>query len=320
MIRMHVRDYLTALTFGLGAWCCRPQILKAIKTEKYSSRERLAMNTEKYEYSRSLMAKQQEAGSTIIVTGAGGGIGGSIVKRLLSDGWPILAVDISRESLGILECENSVSKLLDCSAMDVSSADDVKRVALELQGKGIKVAGLVNAAGILQDAIPFMDLDLFLQKKIWDVNYFGAVYCTKWFGKLIMENGGGSIVNITSINEARVLPLHAYGPTKVALGSLTTLTAGELGEYGVRVNSVAPGFTLTPAFREKISSGKRDISVLESAAALGRMVEMDEVASVVSFLLSDESSAITGASIPVDAGWLTTSHWMNFKDLLRNSG
>ncbi len=57
-----------------------------------------------------------------------------------------------------------------------------------------------------------------MAKKIWDVNYFGAFYCTKWFGQLMIDNGGGSIVNITSINEERVLPLHAYGPSKVALG------------------------------------------------------------------------------------------------------
>ena len=126
-------------------------------------------------------------------------------------------------------------------------------------------------------------------------------------------------MNITSINEHRPLPLHAYAPTKVALGALTTLTSGELGRLGIRVNAIAPGFTLTPILKAKIAAGKRDVKIIESHTALGRLVEPDEIAAVTSFLMSDDASAITGASIPVDAGWLATSHWMNFGDLQHGS-
>lgn len=263
-----------------------------------------------------LMARLRESGSTIVVTGAGGGIGTGIVDRLIRDGWHVLAADLSADSLSRLQSGIDSAGRLAVAELDVSDPAAVERCAKRVADRGATVAGLVNAAGILQDVVPLMALDLEWQKKIWDVNYFGAFYCTRWFGELMMGNGGGSIVNITSINEPRVLPLHAYGPSKVALGSLTTLSAGEFGAKSVRVNSVAPGFTRTAALQEKIDSGKRDVGALERATAMRRLVEVEEVASVVSFLISDQSSAVTGASIPVDAGWLTTSHWMNFSDLL----
>jgi NAD(P)-dependent dehydrogenase (short-subunit alcohol dehydrogenase family) len=263
-----------------------------------------------------LMTRLRESGSIIVVTGAGGGIGSGIVARLVSDGWRVLATDLNAESLVRLQSELKAGDRLAVADFDVSDPAAVEQCAKRIAQDGATVAGLVNAAGLLQDVVPLMSLDLAWQKKIWDVNYFGAFYCTKFFGELMIKNGGGSIVNITSINEERVLPLHAYGPSKVALGSLTTLSAGEFGAKSVRVNSVAPGFTRTAALQEKIDSGKRNADALERAASMRRLVEVEEIASVVSFLTSDDSSAVTGASIPVDAGWLTTSHWMNFGDLL----
>ncbi|MCO5146083.1 MAG: SDR family oxidoreductase [Aquamicrobium sp.] len=262
------------------------------------------------------MARLREAGARIVVTGAAGGIGSGIVERLLADGWRVLALDLTPASLEGLRARIGADDRLAVADLDVSSADAVERCAEDLAGRGVAVAGLVNAAGILQDAVPLLEMDLDHQRKVWDVNYFGAFHCTKWFGAMMAGNGGGAIVNITSINELRPLPLHAYAPSKVALGALTRLSAGELGAKSIRVNAVAPGFTRTPALQAKMDSGKRDARVLEKASAMGRLVEIEEIASVVGFLISDNASGVSGASIPVDAGWLTTSHWMNFGDLL----
>ena len=265
---------------------------------------------------RTLMAGLREAGAYIVVTGAAGGIGSGIVERLLADGWHVLAVDLTPESLEALRSRIGAADRLTVADLDVSSPDAVERCAGTFAGRGVTIAGLVNAAGILQDPVPLLEMGLDHHRKVWDVNYFGAFHCTKWFGELMAGNGGGAIVNITSINEMRPLPLHAYAPTKVALGTLTRLSAGELGSKAVRVNAVAPGFTRTPLLQAKMDSGKRDARVLKEASAMGRLVEIEEIAAVVGFLLSDDASAVTGASIPVDAGWLTTSHWMNFGDFL----
>ncbi|SKB68647.1 NAD(P)-dependent dehydrogenase, short-chain alcohol dehydrogenase family [Bosea thiooxidans] len=265
---------------------------------------------------RSIMSRRREEGAAIVVTGAAGGIGGGIVERLLADGWQVIATDLSAEALERLK-DGAAGAALSFAPLDVADSAAVRALAVDLDARGVAVAGLVNAAGLLQDIMPFMTMDEAAHRKIWDVNYFGALACTREFGACIMAGGGGSIVNITSINEIRPLPLHAYAPTKVALGSMTALTAGEFGQAGLRVNAVAPGFTLTPIMRAKIESGTRDDSAIKQATAMGRLVEIEEIAAVVGFLMSDAASAVSGASIPVDAGWLATSHWMNFGAALR---
>lgn len=264
---------------------------------------------------RSIMSRRREAGAAIIVTGAAGGIGGGIVERLLADGWRVIATDLSASALERLK-DGAGDAALSLAALDVADSAAVDALAGDLKARGVAVAGLVNAAGLLQDVTSFMAMDEAAHRRIWDVNYFGALACTRAFGAAIMAGGGGAIVNITSINESRPLPLHAYAPTKVALGSLTALTAGEFGQAGLRVNAVAPGFTLTPIMRQKIEAGLRDDSAIKQATAMGRLVEIEEIAAVVGFLMSDAASAVSGASIPVDAGWLATAHWMNFGSAL----
>ena len=265
------------------------------------------------------MAAHRAARHGIVVTGAAGGIGLAITRRLLHDGWTVVATDVSQEALDAAAATLGPVPQLRFLRMDVTDRASVEGVAGALSAEGTAVAGLVNAAGLLQDVTSFLSMDDEQQRALWDVNYFGAVTCTQVLGAAMADAGGGAIVNITSINEHRPLPLHAYAPTKVALGALTTLTAGELGPLGIRVNAVAPGFTLTPILKAKIAAGKRDVRTLQAHTALGRLVEPDEVAAVTSFLMSDDASAITGASIPVDAGWLATSHWMNFAELRQGS-
>jgi NAD(P)-dependent dehydrogenase (short-subunit alcohol dehydrogenase family) len=240
-----------------------------------------------------------------------------VVRRLRSDGWSVVATDRDDASLASVRAEFNDDAKVFASVMDVAQRGTIDAVVEVLRKRGTGVAGLVNVAGLLQDVTPFLAMEAERQQAIWDVNYFGAVSCIQALAPLMIEGGGGSIVNITSINEHRPLPLHAYAPTKVALGALTQLTAGELGPKGIRVNAVAPGFTLTPIFKEKLETGKRNASVIEAHTAMGRLVETSEIASVISFLLSDDSSAITGASLPVDAGWMATSSWMNFRDLVQ---
>jgi NAD(P)-dependent dehydrogenase (short-subunit alcohol dehydrogenase family) len=266
------------------------------------------------------MAAKRESGHAVVITGAAGGIGVAMTRRLLADGWRVVATDVQQEMLDRAADELGASDKLLPLRMDVADRNSVAGAAHRIGESRWKVAGLVNAAALLQDVFAFMNMDQREQRRLWDVNYFGAVTCTQVFGAIMAESGGGAIVNITSINELRPLPLHAYAPSKVALGALTTLTAGELGPAGIRVNAIAPGFTLTPILKHKIATGKRDIKVVADHTALGRLVEPDEIASVTSFLLSDDASAISGASIPVDAGWLTTSHWMNFREMQQPPG
>jgi len=262
---------------------------------------------------------RRENGSYVVVTGASGGIGLPIVRRLRRDGWSVLATDFSNELVDQMLDEFGGDSKVDLTVMNVAKRESIDAVARQLSAKSASVSGLVNVAGLLQDVKPLLGFDADAQRKIWDVNYFGAEQCIQVFAPMMEKIGGGAIVNITSINEIRPLPLHAYAPSKVALGALTALAAGDLGRLGIRVNAVAPGFTLTPAMQSKFDSGARTADLVISHTALRRLVSIDEVAAAVSFLLSDDASAITGISLPVDAGWLATSHWMNMSAILEQS-
>lgn len=261
------------------------------------------------------MTGQREAGGTIVVTGAGGGIGGAIVRRLLVDGWSVLATDVSQSALDALRDECPTGAALRTAKMDVTDRAQVSAVAAEMRGAG-PTSGLVNAAGLLQNAMSLFGMDERQHRRIWAVNYFGAITCTQVFGVAMAELRIGSIVNVTSINEMRPLPLYAYAPAKAALGAFTAIAAGELAGVGIRVNAVAPGFTATPIFKAKIASGERDAGSLHDHTAMRRLVGPDEIAAAVGFLMSDNASAVTGVSMPVDAGWLATSHWMKFRNAL----
>ncbi len=113
----------------------------------------------------------------------------------------------------------------------------------------------------------------------------------------------------------RSVPLHSYGPAKAAVIAMTECLAAEWGRSQVRVNAVAPGYTRTPALQAAIESGRRDPTALERNSALGRMVEPSEIADAVAFLASDEAKAITGVTLPVDAGWLVATPWHTYGGL-----
>lgn len=252
-------------------------------------------------------------GGAALITGGAGGIGLAIALRLQEEGWPVILCDIDEAALE--KAQDACGGKARTLALDVSDKDALEAAAQGYDEEGLTVSALVNGAGLLQDVTTLEDLEPERNRRIWEVNYFGALYCTQVFAGRMAARGRGAVVNITSINEQRPLPLYAYAPTKVALGALTQLSAAEYGPSGVRVNAVAPGFTLTPLFKQKIEAGLRSTDALESHCALGRLVEPAEIAAAVAFLLSNDASAITGVSLPVDCGWLARSHHMNFHDL-----
>jgi len=109
--------------------------------------------------------------------------------------------------------------------------------------------------------------------------------------------------------------LHAYTPAKAAVIAMTECLAAEWGRSGVRVNAVSPGYTRTPALQAAIDHGQRDVTSLKENSALGRLVEPEEIACAVAFLVSDDALAITGINLPVDAGWLVATSWNTYGGL-----
>ncbi|MEV4094525.1 SDR family NAD(P)-dependent oxidoreductase [Streptosporangium saharense] len=256
-------------------------------------------------------AAQEGRTRSVLVTGAAGGLGRAIVAELRDQDWAVIATDRDGADLDGLRAEYRHVTGVDVRTLDVTDHSSVMGVADRLDS----LTALVNVAGVLQDPVPLRGLEEEAQRRIWEVNYFGAVRCTRLLTPL-MNQGTGCVVNITSINQLSPLPLYAYAPSKAALGCFTRLAAGELAIRGIRVNAVAPGFTLTPALAARIRLGERDPESIERHTASGRLVQPREVATAVAFLLGDAAGGITGATLPVDAGWLATAHWMDFGDRL----
>jgi NAD(P)-dependent dehydrogenase (short-subunit alcohol dehydrogenase family) len=122
----------------------------------------------------------------------------------------------------------------------------------------------------------------------------------------------GAIVTVGSTNSLVAFPLPAYGPSKLAITRLTQILAVELGRHNIRVNSVAPTFTMTPAFKARIESGERDVNAIKQVHALDLLVEPEHIGDVVAFLCSDQAAAITGVMLPVDAGFAAAVTYKSF--------
>ena len=120
----------------------------------------------------------------------------------------------------------------------------------------------------------------------------------------MQKRGNGTIANLGSILSFMPYQVTAYTVGKAALKSLTEILAAEMGEKNVRVNAVAPGYVITPAMKARIESGHRDTSKMLQQNALPKLVTAKNVGDALWFLCSDEASAITGVTLPVDCGIL----------------
>lgn len=243
--------------------------------------------------------------SVAVVTGGASGIGAACARRLAADGFLVVVADLSEEAgVAIAEEIGGAFEPLDVSDVDMVEAA-VQRIA---QTHGA-VAVLVNSAGIIQPPLTPSDLPMERWDAVLNVNLRGTYVACRAFARQMIQAGGGSIVNIASITGMRSMPLHAYGPSKAAVISMTESLAVEWGRQGVRVNAVSPGYTLTPAIAAAIDRGERDPARLEAVSALGRMVDPSEVAGAVRFLCSPDASAITAANIVVDCGAVAGISW-----------
>ncbi|MFC4353287.1 SDR family NAD(P)-dependent oxidoreductase [Fodinicurvata halophila] len=257
-------------------------------------------------------AAEDEDRRIALVTGAASGIGLAVVERLQAEGYQVVGADRNRDQLARLGEENPQ---VVWQVLDVSSEEEIDGLKQDIEDRFGCPHAVVNAAGIMQDNVPLDAMEMEEHDRIWDVNYRGSFLTCRKFGLAMSRLGRGVLINIASITALRPLPLFAYGPGKAALVAMTESLAGHLGPSSVRVNAVAPGFVLTPPIKSKIDAGLRDASDLSNSAALGRMVAPEEIAEAIAFLISDRAAAITGITLPVDAGWLAGSAWGTYGGL-----
>ena len=236
----------------------------------------------------------------VLVTGGASGIGLALARRFAQAGDRVILADLNDTAGGTMAAELGGSY----RHLDVTEEASVEAVVAAIEDGVGPIDVLINSAGLLQNAAQTENFPLEEHDRIWAVNYRGSYLMCRACAPRMAARGAGAILNIASINSFTPLPLPAYTPTKAAIGSLTGVLAGEFGPKGVRINAVAPGFTLTPAMQSRIDSGDRDPAGMEGLSTLGRLVKPEEVAAAGFFLCSDAASAITGVNLPVDCGYM----------------
>jgi NAD(P)-dependent dehydrogenase (short-subunit alcohol dehydrogenase family) len=168
---------------------------------------------------------------------------------------------------------------------------------------------LVNNAGIGRLG-PSMSFPVDEFRESLDVMVIGVFLCSREFGKAMRARGGGTIVNISSINGLVAFPMRlAYSAAKASVISMTEVLAAEWAGYGIRVNAIAPGVTKTEMVQEAVDQGLIDIDAYLRHTPLGRLAEPEEMAEMVLLLASDRSRFVTGQVIAVDGGW-TAFGWV----------
>jgi NAD(P)-dependent dehydrogenase (short-subunit alcohol dehydrogenase family) len=242
-----------------------------------------------------------------VVTGGGMGIGEAMVKAFAREGAKIVIGDINLEAAQKVIREIEEQGL--AVQMDVSVKEDVDRLAEKtLQAFG-RVDILINSAGITQIPLSILDLDVETWQKVTDIDYKGTYLCCRRFGKEMVRQQSGSVINISSVVGFASVPLVAYGPAKSAIIMLTKILATEWGRFNVRMNCIAPGYTLTPLLKGAIERGERNPEQIINRTPMGRLVEPEDMAQAALFLASEKARFITGVTLPVDAGFLADGAW-----------
>lgn len=252
-------------------------------------------------------------GRVTLITGGASGIGQVTAEKLTAAGDRIVVADIN------LEAAEAVADALNASggdavarSVDVADRDAVTALVEEVESSVGPIGALVNSAGLLQNASTAARMDPTEAERIMKVNYEGTWITNVAVAEKMKARKQGAIVNIGSINSFAVLPIPSYCVSKVAVKHLTEIFACEYGVYGIRVNGVAPTYTITPAIQARIDSGHRDPQKFIESHALKMLVYPNHIADGINFLLSDQAAAITGVTMPIDAGWLANQTYRSY--------
>lgn len=233
-----------------------------------------------------------------IVTGGSAGIGWEIGQRLAADGYLVVAAD---RVPGLTAGDNPAGVLW--RELDVTDHDGVDRVFGEIEAELGPIDVLVNNAGI-QRHRGIEDLTWNEWQAVVDVNLHGVFSALQAAGRRMLERGDGRIVNISSISSRGSAGRAPYATTKAAVIGLTATAGAEWAARGVRVNAVAPGYVDTGVFRQGVEAGTLSLDTILSRIPAQRLADASEIASAVSFLVSDESRYMNGQTLYVDGGFL----------------
>ena len=248
-------------------------------------------------------------GKTVIVTGAGGGIGRSIAELYASEGAKVVVAEIDRRGGA-----ETVQRITDLGGQalfvetDVSQEESVQKMVATAVDRFGGVEILCNNAAIEIRGI-FRDFQTPEWDRVLSVNLRGVYLCSRLVIPHLIQAGGGSVINISSVQAlATTGRVAAYAATKGAILSLTRDLAQDLGEFNIRVNAVCPGVIQTPLMDRNmahIPNREEAVENIRQAIPLKRLGTPEDVAHAVLFLTSSRSSYISGAALVIDGGLIS---------------
>lgn len=236
----------------------------------------------------------------VIVTGAASGIGRRTAQRFAAEGARVAVADINADGASAVAAD-----LPDAFAVtvDISEPDSVRSMITEVIDRHGRIDVMINNAMICGRS-SFLDAPVDEVRRDFSVNILGPYLCCQQVIPTMIDNGGGVIVNLSSVNAITHLGNTAYSVAKAGVLQLTRSIAVEFGDRGIRCNAVVPGTVRTEVWDHRIAN---DPHALDDAAQwypLGRVGEPDDVADACVFLASERAGWITGATLPVDGGLL----------------
>ena len=232
---------------------------------------------------------------TIIITGAARGLGAAMAKRLAAHNCKLGLIDLDKDSIAdtASACENAGAQVM-CVSGDMTKEDDVASAYAEVVDQMGPLVGSINNAGITRDGllVKFKDgefvkrMSLEEWQAVIDINLTGVFLCGREAAQYMIEGGqGGVIINISSVARHGNFGQTNYSATKAGVQSMAVVWAKELSKYGIRVNSIAPGFINTEMVAGMPDNVKEKLSKM---VPVGRIGEPDEVAQAAEFIFMND--------------------------------
>lgn len=242
-------------------------------------------------------------GKVALITGAASGQGAAAARRFVAEGADVVLADVSDADGAALATE--LGGTASYQSLDVGDETAWAAAADQIRDRYGRLDILVNNAGMLHFSA-LESTTLADYERVIRVNQIGTFLGMRTAVPL-MRDAGGSIVNISSVEGLGGMPfLIAYAASKFAIRGMTKVAAMELGQHGIRVNSVHPGAVDTPMISTALGGLAVDLAPIGARVALGRVAKPDEVANMVLFLASDEAAYCTGGEFVVDGGATAT--------------
>jgi len=240
-----------------------------------------------------------------IVTGASKGIGKGIAVRFAKEGASVVlasrTLSVLEEGVREIKALGGEAAAISVDVRNVESINDLVKKAVDRYGR---LDLLVNNAGITMGG-PSEDLSPDDWRAALETDLFSVFYASQAAARVMMPQGGGNIINISSVNGILAAPRRAaYCASKAAVNELTKVLAIEWADRKIRVNAIAPGYVRTELVEDVINKGAISLDAILRRTPQGRIGEVEDIASLAVYIASEESAYMTGSIVNIDGGWL----------------